>query len=64
MKVSSPRPHRLLSGPAAWRGDQLADSDEWIHWWTRDEIVELEDGLVAVQALGRPPDQIGRNVDR
>ena len=61
MKGPFPKPDRLLGGPAAWRGDRLADSDEWIHAWTQEEIVELEDALVAVQGLRRPLGQIGRD---
>jgi len=55
-----PRPDRLLDGPAAWTGVGLADSEEWVYVWTREEIVELEEALIAVQHLRRPLDQIGR----
>ena len=50
-----------MSGPSVWRGEQLADSDEWIHEWTRSEIAELEGALLAVQALARPLRRIGRD---
>ena len=61
MLENFPQPDRLLGGPAVWYGDRLADSDEWVHAWTREEIVELEDALVAVQAMRRPLDQIRCN---
>jgi hypothetical protein len=55
------RPDRHLDGPAVWRGDQLADWDEWIHAWTRQEIGELQDALLAARALGRPLGEIRRD---
>ncbi len=61
MNAPFPRPERPLRGPAVWRGEQLADSDEWIHEWTRAEIAELEDALRAVQAQARPLRLIGRD---
>ncbi|GCB52270.1 TauD/TfdA family dioxygenase [Streptomyces sp. NL15-2K] len=30
------------TGPAAWRGDELAGSDAWIHHLTTEEVAELE----------------------
>lgn len=60
MQTSYPRPDRILTGPAAWRGEQLSGSDAWIHEWTRGEIAELEAALLSVRALGRPLDSIGR----
>ena len=50
-----------MRGPSVWRGERLADSDEWIHEWTRSEIAELEGALLAVQALARPLRRIGRD---
>ena len=61
MPESFAKPDTLLSGPAVWRGDELVDSDEWIHAWTPEELAELEDALVAVQALQRPLGKIGRD---
>ena len=61
MLETFPQPDRLLAGPTVWRGDRLAESDEWVHAWSPEEIVELEDALVAVRALRRPLDQIRCN---
>ena len=55
------RPDRVLEGPAVWRGDRLAESDDWIHRWSREEIVELENALVTARASERPLHSIVRD---
>jgi len=39
-------------GPAAWKGAEMAASDEWIHRLTPVEVAELDAALRAVQARG------------
>lgn len=41
-----------IVGPAAWKGPDLAASDEWIHSLTAAEIAEMDAALAAVQARG------------
>ena len=53
-------PRRLLRGPAAWRGEELAASDAWIHSWTTAELVELEHALSHARAERRPIAQLRR----
>ncbi|MEE8466886.1 MAG: TauD/TfdA family dioxygenase [Planctomycetota bacterium] len=60
MPTPFPRPDRLLSGPSAWRGEQLSRSDQWIHEWTHAQIADLEHALHSVRAGGRPLSSIGR----
>jgi len=49
-----------LETPAAWIGEDLARSEEWIHALTPVEIAELEAARAHVRARGLAIDQIGR----
>ena len=37
--------HRTLTGPAAWRGADLATDTRWIRHWSADEIAALDAAL-------------------
>lgn len=45
---------RIIDGPAAWLGDDLRDSDVWIHPFSEAEIAELEAALAHVKTLRLP----------
>jgi hypothetical protein len=47
-------PGRILEGPAAWRGAELARGETWIHRFSSEELAELERALAAVRGLPRP----------
>lgn len=47
-------------GPAAWRGPEMARSEEWIHPLTPDEIADLESALRHARATGRALPQLRR----
>jgi hypothetical protein len=49
-----------LETPAAWIGEELARSEEWVHTLTPGEIAELEGALALVQARGLSIEHIGR----
>ncbi len=48
-----------IAGPAAWRGGDLAQRNDWIHPLTADEVAGLEDW--ASRLHGRPFDAIRRD---
>ncbi len=41
-----------ITGPAAWYGDTLADSDEWIYRLSDQDIAEIEAAVAAVSHRG------------
>ena len=47
-------PCRAVAGAAAWQGSALRASSEWRVQLTADQIAEIEAGLVAVDATGKP----------
>src|SRR5262245_43888727 len=47
-----PMPPGPVGGPGAWRGADLARSDEWIHRLTAAEIGELDGALAHVRRRG------------
>jgi len=53
-------PREILESPAAWRGGELAASDEWI--WRLDEATLAELGALAraARATGKPVEQLSR----
>ena len=51
---SFPWPGRVLEGPAAWRGAELARSETWIHRFSSGELAELDRALDGVRGLARP----------
>jgi alpha-ketoglutarate-dependent taurine dioxygenase len=60
------RPHeevlrRPLRVPAAWRGDEMRQRDDWIVSLATDHLAELDRALNAVRARGLSPGQIGRD---
>ena len=44
--------HRTLTGPAAWRGADLASDTRWIRHWSADEIAALDGALAHVKQQG------------
>jgi hypothetical protein len=49
-----------IAGPSAWRGEDLARSDAWIHRFTASELSELHRALARVHARGLALPGIGR----
>lgn len=47
-------------GPASWLGKDLEDDESWIHVFTLDEIVEIEQAMRSVQQSNLPLEEIGR----
>jgi len=47
-----PMPARPVGGPAAWRGANLADRDDWIYALKQTEVAELEAAVAATEAKG------------
>jgi hypothetical protein len=50
-----------LETPAAWVGEELARSEEWVHTLTPEEIGELEAALATVRSRGLSLDAITRS---
>ena len=50
-----------IAGPSAWRGEDLARSDAWIHTFTTSELSELHRALARVHARGLTLPEIGRD---
>lgn len=50
--------HKIIEGPAAWRGADLAASRDWIHEFTPAEIREIEDALRSAKARGKTLDTL------
>ena len=49
-----------VTGPKAWRGDQLSRDTSWIVRLTEAEIADIDRALRTAKATGRPLEQIGR----
>ena len=60
MTHATQMPNRALAGPAAWRGDAMARSREWLRPFTPAEIRELEDAVARVRHLGLPIQRVRR----
>ena len=54
------RPPGPITGPSAWRGDELRRSDAWIHAFTTSELSELHRALAGVHARALTLPEIGR----
>ena len=50
---SLPQPGEILRGPAAWRGDNLVESREWIQNLSTEELGELDQALAAATASNK-----------
>ncbi len=50
-----------IAAPSAWKGRDLARSDEWIYRLTDADIAELEAALRAARARGRTIPELGRD---
>src|SRR5258706_6057353 len=59
--MSEPFASRPVSGPAAWRGDELAKTDEWIYRLTDDEAAEIERVVATIRRAGTPREGITRD---
>ena len=46
--------------PSNWRGEEIADDPAWIHSLSRAEVDDLERGLAAARATGKPLLEIRR----
>ena len=42
-----------ITGPAAWRGSELAGDDRWIHRLTEADVAEIDAALARLRATGR-----------
>ena len=56
-----PMPERELSGPHVWYGEKLANSDEWIHVLSDQEIKEIDHALECVREKSDDLLNIDRN---
>lgn len=54
------RPPGAITGPSAWRGEDLRRSDAWIHTFTASELSELHRALARVHARALTLPEIGR----
>ena len=43
-----------LKTPATWHGPELQGSVDWLHRLSPEEVADLERGLVAARASGKP----------
>lgn len=59
--VPDAKPLSPIPGPAAWRGPELARSDEWIYRLSRSEAADVERLVAALRETGKPRDQITRD---
>ncbi len=55
-----PMPDGPISGPAAWRANEMREHDDWIHVLSEAEIDEIDAAVEAVDADDRPIAGIGR----
>lgn len=51
----------VLESPSTWRGPELLKSEDWIHRLTSAEIRDLENGLAAAKATGKPMTDLTRS---
>ena len=54
------RPPGPITGPSAWRGDELRRSDAWLQTFSQSELSELHRALSRVHARGLTLPEIGR----
>lgn len=50
--VAPPMPPGAITGRSAWRGEDLARSEDWIYRLSGADIAEIDDALAAVRARG------------
>ncbi|NNG20768.1 hypothetical protein HJ590_14605 [Naumannella sp. ID2617S] len=50
-----------LTGPATWRGADLAGVTDWLHVLSADELDELDRALAHVRDAGRMPPRLTRD---
>lgn len=56
--MSHPLPRTAIHGPAAWTGEHLRHTDEWIYPLSREETLEIEQLAAALRGIGKPRDAI------
>jgi len=56
-----PRPQTALTGPSAWRGEDLARSEAWLLRLDDGDIAELDAALAGVEASGCELIEVGRD---
>ena len=54
------RPPGPITGPSAWRGEDLRRSDAWIHTFSQSELSELHRALARVHARALTLPEVGR----
>jgi len=60
-RSAAPRPQQPLTGPSAWRGEDIARSEDWMLRLRDEDIAELDAALAGVEASGRDIIDIGRD---
>jgi hypothetical protein len=50
-----------IDGPAAWRGTELARTDEWIYRLSDAEVAQVEHLLAVLRRSGKPREQLTRD---
>jgi len=55
------RPPGPITGPSAWRGEDLRQTEAWIHTFTPSELSELHRAVARVHARALTLPQIGRD---
>ncbi len=52
---------RIIEGPNDWRGPDIAQSSEWIHQFSRDEIAEIDAAFRSAKARGLTLATLGKD---
>ncbi|MCY4468890.1 MAG: TauD/TfdA family dioxygenase [Thiotrichales bacterium] len=55
-----PMPGGPITGPDAWRADEMRERDDWVHVLSESEIAEIDAAVDAVDTPERPIAGIGR----
>ncbi len=59
-RPATARPLQPVEGPAVWRGGDMANTDEWIHHLSAEDIGELDAALRQTQERGLAIIDVGR----
>jgi TfdA family taurine catabolism dioxygenase TauD len=52
MVANMPMPRERIEGPSAWRGDEMAKSEEWLYRLSPGDVAELDGALAHTRARG------------
>ena len=55
-----PMPGGPITGPDAWRADEMRERDDWVHVLSESEIAEIDAAIEAVDIDDRPIAGMGR----